>query len=63
MIQDVMEGMDEDGLEEEAEEEVNNVLYELTKGMLGEGGSVGAPLEAAKKQKEVEKRLQQLKSI
>lgn len=45
MIEDTMEMMDDEELEEEAEEEVNNVLYQITDGMLGEAGTVGPVLE------------------
>ena len=46
MIQDTMAFMDEDGVEEEAEEEVQKVLFEMTDGLLGQAGPVGDhPLE------------------
>ncbi|KAI9270595.1 Snf7-domain-containing protein [Phascolomyces articulosus] len=45
MIEDTMEMMDDDDLEEAADEEVNNVLYQITDGMLGEAGSVGPALD------------------
>ncbi|KNC97170.1 ESCRT-III subunit protein VPS24 [Spizellomyces punctatus DAOM BR117] len=46
MMQDSIEMGDEEGIEEEAEDEVSKVLFELTDGMLGEApGAVGAPLE------------------
>ncbi|KAJ3331650.1 hypothetical protein HDU76_002608 [Blyttiomyces sp. JEL0837] len=45
MMEDAIEGLDEEGIEEEAEEEVEKVLSELTDGLLLQGGSVGAPLE------------------
>ena len=32
MIQDTMESLDEDEIEEEAEEEVNKVLFQITDG-------------------------------
>jgi charged multivesicular body protein 3 len=32
MVQDTMEAMDDDELEEEAEEEVNKVLFQITDG-------------------------------
>ncbi|KAI8379878.1 Snf7-domain-containing protein [Choanephora cucurbitarum] len=46
MIGDTMDMMDDDDIEEAADEEVNNVLYQITDGMLGEAGSVGATLES-----------------
>ncbi|ORZ21343.1 Snf7-domain-containing protein [Absidia repens] len=45
MIEDTMEIMDDDDIEEAADEEVNNVLFQITDGMLGEAGSVGPILE------------------
>jgi charged multivesicular body protein 3 len=48
MIQDTMAFMDDDGVEEEAEEEVQKVLFEMTDGLLGQAGAVGDhPLEAS----------------
>ncbi|KAI9323587.1 Snf7-domain-containing protein [Dichotomocladium elegans] len=44
MIQDTMEMMDDDELEEEADEEVENVLFQITDGLLGQAGSVGPEL-------------------
>jgi hypothetical protein len=44
MVQDVMEMNDEDGLEEEADAEVDKVLFEMTDGLLGQAGAVGAEL-------------------
>ncbi|KAI9488621.1 hypothetical protein BDB00DRAFT_847158 [Zychaea mexicana] len=45
MIEDTMEMMDDEDLEEAADEEVNNVLYQITDGMLGEAGAVGPALD------------------
>ncbi|KAI9199475.1 Snf7-domain-containing protein [Polychytrium aggregatum] len=45
MLDDTLE-MDEEEIEDEAEEEVNKVLFELTDGRLGEAGAVGAELAA-----------------
>ncbi|CAO3650056.1 unnamed protein product [Cunninghamella blakesleeana] len=45
MIEDTMEMMDDEDIEEAADEEVNNVLYQITDGLLGEAGSVGPALE------------------
>lgn len=44
MIGDTMDMMDDDDIEEAADEEVNNVLFQITDGMLGEAGSVGPAL-------------------
>ncbi|KAG2230247.1 Snf7-domain-containing protein [Thamnidium elegans] len=45
MIGDTMDMMDDDDIEEAADEEVNNVLFQITDGMLGEAGNVGPALE------------------
>lgn len=50
MIEDTLEGMDEDDIEEEADEEVNKVLFEVTEGLLGQAGAVGAPIENAQEE-------------
>jgi hypothetical protein len=42
MLQDTLEVEEDEDLEEEADAEVDKVLYELTDGKLGEAGSVGA---------------------
>ncbi|KAI8985246.1 Snf7-domain-containing protein [Pilobolus umbonatus] len=41
MISDTMEMMDDEDIEEAADEEVNNVLFQITDGLLGEAGTVG----------------------
>ncbi|KAL7311194.1 Vacuolar protein-sorting-associated protein 24 [Mucor circinelloides] len=46
MIGDTMDMMDDDDIEEAADEEVNDVLFQITDGMLGEAGSVGPALES-----------------
>ena len=46
MIGDTMDMMDDDDIEEAADEEVNNVLFQITDGMLGEAGAVGPALES-----------------
>ncbi|KAJ3368132.1 Charged multivesicular body protein 3 [Allomyces arbusculus] len=46
MIDDTITGLDEEDLEDEAEEEVEKVLFEVTDGLLGQGGKVGAELNA-----------------
>jgi charged multivesicular body protein 3 len=44
MMDDTLDMQDEDELEEEADAEVDKVLFELTNGKLGEAGSVGTEL-------------------
>lgn len=39
-----MEGLDDEELEDEADEEVEKILYDLTDGKLGQAGTVGAEL-------------------
>ncbi|KAJ3085687.1 Charged multivesicular body protein 3 [Quaeritorhiza haematococci] len=71
MIQDTIELGDDEELEDEADEEVDKVLLELTNGRLGTAGPVGAPLEDEKEEEvepqtqmeDMEKRLQALKAI
>ncbi|CAO3691284.1 unnamed protein product [Rhizopus stolonifer] len=46
MIGDTMDTMDDDDIEEAADEEVNNVLFQITDGMLGEAGSVGPAIDS-----------------
>lgn len=46
MIGDTMDMMDDDDIEEAADEEVSNILFQITDGMLGEAGNVGPALEA-----------------
>lgn len=43
-MEETMEGLDDEDLEEEADEEVDKVLYELTDGKLGQAGKVGGEL-------------------
>ena len=62
-----MVGQDEDELEEEADEEVEKVLFELTDGVLGEAKAVGPTLEAEEEEEKeqedlLERRLNALKS-
>ncbi|CEP15313.1 hypothetical protein [Parasitella parasitica] len=47
MIGDTMDMMDDEDIEEAADEEVNKVLFTITDGILGEAGSVGPALETA----------------
>ena len=39
MMDDAFDAIEEDGVEEEAAEEVDKVLYEITKGVCGGGAS------------------------
>lgn len=43
-MEETMDGLDDDELEEEADAEVDKVLFELTDGKLGQAGRVGADL-------------------
>lgn len=43
-MEETMEGLDDEDLEEEADEEVDKVLFELTDGKLGQAGRVGGAL-------------------
>lgn len=68
MIQDTMEQNDDDEIEEEAQEEIDKVLFEITNGALGEAGAVGSALPTtvdAKQGEEdkMESRLRALQSI
>ncbi|RKO97554.1 hypothetical protein CXG81DRAFT_29525 [Caulochytrium protostelioides] len=45
MINDTIEGLDEEDVEDEAQDEVNQVLHEITDGLLGQAGAVGPDLE------------------
>ncbi|KAI0243690.1 Vacuolar protein-sorting-associated protein 24 [Massospora cicadina] len=54
MMEDTLEGLDSEGLEDEAEAEVNKVLYEITDGLFGDLQRVEeAPSKAAPQQPEV----------
>ena len=44
MVDDTLEMQEDDEIEEEADAEVDKVLFELTDGKLGEAGSVGTEL-------------------
>ena len=44
MLDDTMESLDDDELEEEADAEVDKILFDLTDGKLGQAGAVGAEL-------------------
>jgi hypothetical protein len=45
MIDDTISGLDDEDLEEEAEDEVNQVLNEVTSGLLLQGGRVGSDIK------------------
>ena len=45
MVQDVMAMGDEDEIEEEADAEVDKILFEMTDGLLGQAGHVGKELQ------------------
>ncbi|KAF9943026.1 Vacuolar protein-sorting-associated protein 24 [Mortierella alpina] len=69
MLQDTMEAMDDDEIEEEAEEEVNKVLFSITNGLLGEAPLAAGklPTEAEEEEEEpalddMQRRLEALKS-
>ncbi|KAJ3300930.1 Charged multivesicular body protein 3 [Kappamyces sp. JEL0829] len=69
MINDTLEAADEDEIEEEAQEEVDKVLYQLTDGVLGQAGAVGAELPSSaspvqsKVDDDMEARLKALHSV
>jgi hypothetical protein len=44
MLEDTLDMEDDEEIEEEADAEVDKVLFELTNGKLGEAGSVGTEL-------------------
>lgn len=49
MMDDTLEGLDDDEeLEEEADEEVEKVLFQLTDGKLGQAGKVGGELPVSR---------------
>jgi len=52
MMEETIDGIDDDELEQEADEEVDKVLYELTDGKLGQAGRVGTELPAQKEDEE-----------
>jgi charged multivesicular body protein 3 len=68
MIQDTLE--DDESIEEEAQEEVDKVLFALTDGLLGEAGKVGTELVSGllrqpkmEQDQKMEERLRALSSI
>ncbi|KAL7752728.1 Vacuolar protein-sorting-associated protein 24 [Sorochytrium milnesiophthora] len=68
MIDDTIGSMDEEDLDEEADEEVDKILFQVTDGLLGQAGSVGADLRTPEAEAEeaaapeLEKRLQALRT-
>jgi hypothetical protein len=44
MMEETLDGLDDEELEEEADAEVDKVLFELTDGKLGQAGRVGTDL-------------------
>jgi len=68
MMADTMDMMDGDDIEEEAEAEIDAVVFEITKGILGTAGpTANNPLESPETQEEEERdqiaeRLQALKN-
>ncbi|KIO13009.1 hypothetical protein M404DRAFT_993976 [Pisolithus tinctorius Marx 270] len=46
MLQDVLDAEEDEEISEEADAEVDKVLFELTNGKLGQAGTVGAELQA-----------------
>ncbi|KAI9024028.1 Snf7-domain-containing protein [Hyaloraphidium curvatum] len=55
MMEDVMVGQNEEDIEEEADEEVEKVLWELTDGVLGQANKVGPALEEPAEEETEEK--------
>lgn len=47
MVQDVMAMGDEDEIEEEADAEVDKILFDMTDGLLGQAGQVGEELKVS----------------
>ncbi|CAG8463980.1 3344_t:CDS:2 [Dentiscutata erythropus] len=62
MIEDTFESFEDSDIEEEAEEEVNKVLFELTDGLIGEAGEVGAPLDLNVEEEEEEPELNEMQA-
>ena len=64
MVQDTL-GLDDEDIEEEADYEVEKVLFELTDGLMGEAGNVGRDLNIVEisENEEIEKRLNALMEI
>lgn len=54
MMEETMDGLDDEELEDEADEEVEKVLFELTDGKLGQAGRVGTELPAEEVENEAE---------
>lgn len=54
MMEETLDGIDDDEIEEEADAEVDKVLFELTDGKLGQAGRVGADLPVSWRDNEQE---------
>ncbi|KAK1921336.1 Snf7-domain-containing protein [Papiliotrema laurentii] len=52
MMEETLDTVDDEGIEEEADAEVDKVLFELTDGKLGQAGKVGGELPADKEEEE-----------
>lgn len=48
MMEETLDSVDDEEIEEEADAEVDKVLYELTDGKLGQAGAVGAALPVSR---------------
>ncbi|KAG9317668.1 Snf7-domain-containing protein [Chiua virens] len=62
MLEDMLEMDEEEGIEEEADAEVDKVLFELTNGKLGQAGTVGVEVPTAQErleEEEMEKTMEQ----
>lgn len=44
MMEDMLDAQEDEDIEQEADAEVDNVLFELTNGKLGQAGAVGTEL-------------------
>lgn len=44
MMEDMLDAQEDEDIEQEADAEVDNVLFELTNGKLGQAGTVGTEL-------------------
>ncbi|CAG8474613.1 3966_t:CDS:2 [Paraglomus brasilianum] len=62
MIEDTFETLEESDVEDEAEAEVNKILFEVTNGLLGEGGEVGEVLPTKEEVVEEEPELNEMQA-
>lgn len=65
-MEETMDGLDDEELEEEADEEVEKVLFQLTDGKLGQAGRVGAELpaeEEAENEEEMERMRREMNDL